>query len=111
MAKEVVQVAEPRSGQNALPADVAEARPQELQKLDLEIVSRTEVGMTAFGCGWDEAMPVPNEDRFTEPRARGENGDVAALLLREARVAENVTLSPRHFDRAESQRDEVVQQR
>jgi hypothetical protein len=65
----------------------------------------------AFGGGRDEASAVPNEERFTQTRARREHGDVGALLLRMAGVAEDVAFRARHFERPQRESDQVVEER
>ena len=113
LAEEVVEVAEAAAREDALPAHATEAVAQKLQELDLEVVARGEIRVAALGGARDEALP-PSQMSIASPRPV----PAAMTATLAPRFFGIPALSPRkcslargHAERAERERDEVVEER
>src|SRR5206468_945279 len=72
-----------RSSDDALPGDAAELLLEEPQQIDLGLVARREVGVTAFARGHAvlARFGVPEQHRLAEAGPGADDGDRAVLFL------------------------------
>src|SRR5215470_1576660 len=66
VAQEMVHIHQSRTGDNALIADVTEARSEVAKQIDLKLGSRSKIGVAAFGGKNVVAVAVPVEPSFSE---------------------------------------------
>src|SRR5260370_42424883 len=69
-----VKGAEAAAGKNQLPTDLRRAAAHEVQKLDLLLGGRSEIGGAAFGGANTVAQTVPGQEPFGESSGRRVEG-------------------------------------
>src|SRR5262249_25499351 len=80
VAQEAVDVKQPWSGDDPLPAHVAEFPAQMNQHLGLQLVARSEVGVTALAGERSMGFAVPMQTCLTKSGACGDNPLISGCL-------------------------------
>ncbi len=78
VAEKFVDVLDTHARGNALVADMAVLLDQVLQQGDFQIVTGTEIRMSAFAGPYAIALPIPVQSRFTEAGAGRDDAAVSS---------------------------------